>query len=553
MQRKIIFHAGPTNSGKTYHAMKRFMTAKSGVYCGPLKLLAVEIANKCRDAGVPCDLVTGEDRRLARDDGEPSMHVSCTVEMSNVGQRCEVAVIDEIQMIEDSQRGWAWTRALLGVPADEVHVCGGPAAVDLVREIMLSTGEEVEVIHYERLTPLVIEDRALESFDNVRPGDCIVCFNKQTIYKVSHMLERMGVECAVIYGSLPPGTKLAMAAKFNDPSDSCKVLVATDAIGMGLNLNIRRMIFYSLSKKTTMEAGDDKNVISVSQALQIAGRAGRFGTEWEVGHVTCFNQQDVPMLRDLLERSPDDILQAGLHPTYDQIEMYAYHLPHATLTNIVDIFIGLSVIDHQLYSLCWLDDFKFLSDITQSIDLPLKVKYTFCCAPINRRMPLVLTMFVKIARQFSKGELLTFNWLCHQVGWPIAPPTSILGLSHLEACHDVFDLYLWLSYRFPDSFPDVDLIRSVQRQLDDIIRNGVARIIELIEQSEKEQNLIGYNEVMVKKTKEARGKPMRGKKPRFLGDEKMKMVQTLPDDPKMKPDLKTMMSKFQNWNDDNKK
>ena len=103
-----------------------------------------------------------------------------------------------------------------------------------------------------------------------------MCFNKNDIYSVSRGLERLGKEVAVIYGSLPPNTKLAMAAKFNDPSDQCKVLVATDAVGMGLNLNIRRMIFYSVTKVQLNEDGDKEiDILTVSQALQIAGRAGR--------------------------------------------------------------------------------------------------------------------------------------------------------------------------------------------------------------------------------------------------------------------------------------
>ena len=96
--RKIIFHAGPTNSGKTYHALERFFTASSGVYCGPLKLLAVEVFRKSESRGVDCDLVTGEERKFSREDGEPSSHVACTVEMANMNQEYEVAVIDEIQV-----------------------------------------------------------------------------------------------------------------------------------------------------------------------------------------------------------------------------------------------------------------------------------------------------------------------------------------------------------------------------------------------------------------------------------------------------------------------
>lgn len=137
-----------------------------------------------------------------------------------------------------------------------------------------------------------------------------------------------------------------------------------------------------------------------------------------------------------------------------------------------------------MYSLCHLDDFKFLADMIEHVKLPLKAKYTFCCAPINRKMPLVCTMFLKMARQYSKGELITFDWLCSQVGWPFAPPETILDLVHLESVHDVFDLYLWLSYRFPDVFTCVDIVRQVQVELDTVIEEGVNSIVELLKNAE---------------------------------------------------------------------
>ena len=88
---------------------------------------------------------------------------------------------------------------------------------------MFSTGEETEVRKYKRLTDLIVEDKAAVHLRNIQAGDCIVCFSKQHIYSVSQGLERLGIECAVIYGSLPPGPKLAMAEKFNNPDDPCKV------------------------------------------------------------------------------------------------------------------------------------------------------------------------------------------------------------------------------------------------------------------------------------------------------------------------------------------
>ncbi|XP_030653597.1 ATP-dependent RNA helicase SUPV3L1, mitochondrial isoform X2 [Nomascus leucogenys] len=465
MQRKIIFHSGPTNSGKTYHAIQKYFSAKSGVYCGPLKLLAHEIFEKSNAAGVPCDLVTDE-----------------------------VAVIDEIQMIRDPARGWAWTRALLGLCAKEVHLCGEPAAIDLVTELMYTTGEEVEVRDYKRLTPISVLDHALESLDNLRPGDCIVCFSKNDIYSVSRQIEIRGLESAVIYGSLPPGTKLAQAKKFNDPNDPCKILVATDAIGMGLNLSIRRIIFYSLIKPSINEKGEKElEPITTSQALQIAGRAGRFSSRFKEGEVTTMNHKDLSLLKEILKRPVDPIRAAGLHPTAEQIEMFAYHLPDATLSNLIDIFVDFSQVDGQ-YFVCNMADFKFSAELIQHIPLSLRVRYVFCTAPINKKQPFVCSSLLQFARQYSRNEPLTFAWLRRYIRWPLLPPKNIKDLMDLEAVHDVLDLYLWLSYRFMDMFPDASLIRDLQKELDGIIQDGVHNITKLIKMSETHKllNLEGF-------------------------------------------------------------
>lgn len=478
--RKVIFHAGPTNSGKTYHAIQRYLSAKSGVYCGPLKLLAHEIFEKSNDAGVPCDLVTGEERTFVDQDGRASGHVACTIEMCNVTTPYEVAVIDEIQMIRDPSRGWAWTRALLGICAEEIHICGEAAAIDFVRELMYTTGEEVEVNTYQRLTPFSILDEALDSLDNLRPGDCIVCFSKNDIYSISRQIEARGLECAVIYGSLPPGTKLSQAKKFNDPDDPCKILVATDAIGMGLNLSIKRIIFNTLVKPNVNEKGEKHmETISTSQALQIAGRAGRFSSKFKEGEVTTMHRDDLPVLKEILSQSVEPIETAGLHPTAEQIEMFAFHLPDATLSNLVDIFVSLSQVD-GLYFVCNIDDFKFLADMIQHIPLNLRSRYVFCTAPINKKQPFVCTSFLKFARQYSRDEPLTFQWVCRHIGWPTPAPKNIKDLVHLEAVHDVLDLYLWLSYRFMDMFPDTILVRQIQKELDQIIQEGVRNITRLI-------------------------------------------------------------------------
>ena len=154
MKRKIIYHAGPTNSGKTFTALQAFHNSKSGVYCGPLKLLASEVYNKSNKLNTKCDLITGEERKYANQDNTPSEHVSCTVEMVNLDKDYETAVIDEIQMISDLQRGWAWTRAFLGISAKEIHVCGDMTALNIISDLAFLCGDSFEVRNYKRLTQL---------------------------------------------------------------------------------------------------------------------------------------------------------------------------------------------------------------------------------------------------------------------------------------------------------------------------------------------------------------------------------------------------------------
>uniref|UniRef100_A0A914V392 ATP-dependent RNA helicase SUV3 homolog, mitochondrial n=1 Tax=Plectus sambesii TaxID=2011161 RepID=A0A914V392_9BILA len=485
IQRKIIFHAGPTNSGKTYKALQRYYEAKSGIYCGPLKLLANEVFHKSNFNNVPCDLVTGEERRYAVDNENPSSHLSATVEMLSTSMRVEVAIIDEIQMLRDPQRGHAWTRALLGVAADEVHVCGELAAIPIVKELVEPLGESVEVNIYDRISPLEVMNHGIGTLEKIEKGDCIVCFSKKSIYTVSRQLEKLGIKAAVIYGDLPPGTKLAQAAKFNNPDDDTDVLVATDAIGMGINLSIKRVIFYSLDKVVELPTGErTMGEVPTHQALQIAGRAGRFGTEYEQGRVTTRLQKDIGKLKEILERPVEAIQTVGIAPSFEQLEMFAYHLPNASLSNLLDIFASLCSIDSTKFFMCTIEQTKALADLIEHVKLPLKVRYTFCLAPVTYDSPIIAANFVKFARKFSTGQPLTFSWLNDNLGWPPKTPETLSELIALEQTYEVLDIYLWLGIRFQDMFLDMEVVREMQRELDRMIEVGITNINELIRRSE---------------------------------------------------------------------
>ena len=243
LQREIHLHVGPTNSGKTYAALKRLEEAQSGLYAGPLRLLAHEVYDRLNAKGKTCNLLTGDERIV--EDPDVKM-TSCTVEMVPVNHDVEVAVIDEIQMIGTKDRGWAWTQALLGLKAKELHLCGEARAVPLIRELAAAMGDKLNIHQYERLNPLKTMSSSLRrDFTKLRKGDCVVSFSRVGIHMLRREIEKKtGRRAAVVYGSLPPETKTQQAKLFNDPHNDFDFLIASDAIGMGLNL----YLFLNLQK-----------------------------------------------------------------------------------------------------------------------------------------------------------------------------------------------------------------------------------------------------------------------------------------------------------------
>lgn len=243
MRRTIHLHVGPTNSGKTYHALRRLEKAQSGVYAGPLRLLAHEVYTRLNARGKACHLVTGDERQYA--EGDDVTMSSCTVEMVPINTPFDVAVIDEIQMIGNEQRGWAWTQAVLGIRAKELHLCGEERTVPLIRELAAAMGDDLQVHHYQRLSPLKMMSSSLDNdLGKLRKGDCVVAFSIVQIHRLKRHIEvQTNKPVAVIYGSLPPEVRAQQAELFNNPDNEYDILVASDAIGMGLNLSVHLGLF----------------------------------------------------------------------------------------------------------------------------------------------------------------------------------------------------------------------------------------------------------------------------------------------------------------------
>ncbi len=266
IQRHFVIHLGGTNTGKTYAGFQRLAAARSGVYLSPLRLLALEGQETLLDYGVKCSLTTGEEEDCMPGD----THVSATAEKLDLKRKFDVAVIDECQMISDRERGYAWTRAILGVQAPEVHLCCAPHAKDILLRLIKSCGDSFEVIEHKRKTPLVCMKRQTD-WDDIRPGDALITFSKIGVLSIAEDMRQKGKNPAIIYGALPYSTRRRQVEGFLD--GEMQYVVSTDAIGMGLNLPIRRIIFTETEKFD----GTERRELKPEEVQQIAGRAGRYG------------------------------------------------------------------------------------------------------------------------------------------------------------------------------------------------------------------------------------------------------------------------------------
>ncbi|ETO22856.1 hypothetical protein RFI_14333 [Reticulomyxa filosa] len=197
------------------------------IYKGPLRLLAWEIFDRLNKEQVRCNLETGEERCIEEDVGL----TACTTEMVNMEEIYDVAVLDEIQIMSATSRGGAWTRALLGIRAKELHLCGDESVKQLVGVLAQRCGDDIEFREYKRLCPLRV-DKPLTNFTDIRKGDCIVGFSRNDIYELKRSVESTTpFRCALVYGRLPPPNRRTQAQLFNDQEIPYDVLIASDAIG----------------------------------------------------------------------------------------------------------------------------------------------------------------------------------------------------------------------------------------------------------------------------------------------------------------------------------
>jgi ATP-dependent RNA helicase SUPV3L1/SUV3 len=265
---RVVAHLGPTNSGKTYAALAELAEKRSGVYAGPLRMLAQEAHRRLGDwIGVEnVGLVTGEERV-----NERAPVICSTVEMAP--QAGELLVLDEIQWADDTERGSAWTRLLLAGDYREILLLGALDALPLVERAF----PEHELKVFERKLPLEwVGERSLRSLTT---GTVVVAFSRRAVLALAGEVNRLHPgRVAVLYGAMPLASRREEIQRFL--SGAADVCVATDVLGHGVNLPCETLLFVETNKFD----GEERRDLLPWEIAQIAGRAGRFGLV-ERGHV----------------------------------------------------------------------------------------------------------------------------------------------------------------------------------------------------------------------------------------------------------------------------
>jgi ATP-dependent RNA helicase SUPV3L1/SUV3 len=435
MNRRVIYHMGPTNSGKTYHAIEALCQAKKGCYLAPLRLLASELFDTMSSKGVKTTLLTGEEVIEVPD----STHFSSTIEMAKLQTKFDCCVIDEIQMLTDPQRGWAWTRALVNIQADEIHLCGDHSVLELVKQVLALCGDTLEIKEYTRMTELKVMDHQIP-LSQMQKSDALIVFSRRNALKYKADLEELDFKVSIVYGRLSPEVRREQARKFDEGETD--IMVSTDAIAMGMNLPVRRIVFSALSKFVD----DKENPLSFSEIKQIAGRAGRF-KRFPVGEVTTLNRVEdgLRTLRNALDHHLGQQGKAMVGPDLDIFSsvnnaLETHSLPTLQLSEFLRLF-NTMTFQKPFYCV----DMKEMIELAEMVEAADEDRtlsnaeiFGFACAPVNLGLIEHVQYYLWILNHYVTAQSI-YNE-------PIDDRSD--NIDYLETSIKCVELFQWLSRHF---------------------------------------------------------------------------------------------------------
>ncbi|MBQ9251333.1 MAG: hypothetical protein IJ188_01680 [Clostridia bacterium] len=451
LHRRFILHLGPTNSGKTWESIQRLQTASHGIYLGPLRLLAFEQFEGMNLADVPCSLVTGEERILV-----PGSRVqSSTIEMADLEDEYDIAVVDECQMISDRDRGGAWSAAVLGLCAEEIHLCASPDAERLLTAMIADCGDEMTIVRHERMAPLVVEEGGFHFPSGVRKGDALIVFSKARVHALAAELKQMGYRVSLIYGALPPDVRRNQAERFRQGETD--IVVSTDAIAMGMNLPIARVVFMEGEKYD----GDITRQLTDSEIRQIAGRAGRYG-QYDIGYVNAYGFK--PAVAAALERPALPLTTAVI-----RFPESLLGLP-LSLTETLNQWISMK--DKSYFSKASTMRMMSLAARMETRNTDKRLLYEFLCIPFDEEDPTLLAEWKNMYHAESTGGHYDVTEILPDLLDPESCTVSMLD--RLEGHYRLCDLCYNYARRF---LPEPESLLATIQQRKDLISSGIIHVL----------------------------------------------------------------------------
>lgn len=441
LNREIVFITGPTNSGKTYNAVQEMARSSSGAYLGPLRLLALEIRDTLIQGGVKTSLVTGEQVEL-----EPGAnHVASTIEMLNYAKPVDVVIIDEAQLIGDNQRGSAWLHAVLGAPAKKLFIIGSPESKNAILNLLSTTKEKIEIVEKQRLTNLKIQSKPT-SFGAIPPQSAIIAFSRKEVLAIAQKLKDMGKKVSVVYGPLPAEVRRKQSELFS--TGQTDLIVATDAVGMGLNLPIKGVYF------TTGEKWNGKEIEPVDPHLvwQIAGRAGRFG-HFEEGQVGALDAQTLAYVKQCMATRPDMVEEKYYcNLTFPIAEKISEHLDTKSLEHILRFYQKYMKLDDNIEAIVTEEQFELAKIVDKYSALSITEKLLLSNAPaVNGKYP--DAYYERFVKHISENKEFPTQAYIREL-------EQHSMLQDLENRIKSLNLYAWMHYRFEHIFLHMDKIRK---------------------------------------------------------------------------------------------
>ncbi|MEA2027745.1 MAG: SUV3 C-terminal domain-containing protein [Campylobacterota bacterium] len=458
LDREVIFHMGPTNSGKTYEAMQALKSATTGYYLAPLRLLALEGYEELRANGVNVSLITGEEEII----DEESTHICSTIEMLNSSVDVDVCVIDEIQMINDRDRGWAWTNALIGAPAKKVYLTGSSDALNAVREICEYLEEKLTVIEFERKNELSLLKHPTD-LGSIERGSAIVSFSRRDVLSLKQQLSHK-YKISVVYGNLSPEVRREEARRFREGES--EILISTDAIAMGLNLPIRTLLF----AKDNKFDGLRRRELTPTEVLQISGRAGRYGIE-ERGFVGALSSSTLSHIGKMFKKPLPSIKPPfAVMASLEHVLLIGEILDNQNLLEILEFFADNMEFEGPFVA-ANIDSMLEIAQIVDDYELELVSRYHLACAPASISSPYIENKFHYYIKKLEKGEAVEY---IPPRKLPNFAMTNEMMLDAEDRVREI-SLYLWLSFKFPEQFEDTEQAIMARAKLNNFIEESLKR------------------------------------------------------------------------------